>query len=123
MNRTRRLHAPAWGRAVLLVLVLGGLFAMHGLDQHGTGDETSSEMHASSAVVSAVDVVAPEVPSMHEMTGMCVAVLAGLVLLLLPSRRSTDGVPARPPSVVRRVVRRGRDRDPPCLRSLSVYRC
>ena len=122
MTRSGR-RATSWFRAVLLVLVLGGLFAMHGLDQHGTAVQMSPGVHISAPVASAVDVVGPEMPTMRDMTGMCVAVLAGLVLLLVPFRRTTDGVPARPWDVVARVVHRGRDRDPPCLRSLSVHRC
>ncbi len=140
------LVAPA-ARTLVLLAALAGLFAMHGLADHGTshGSMTGSmsgspqgpdpaaghahddhtrptEPTVAGPVAGPVAVVGPLAESAM---GLCLAVLAGgLVLLLVRG----GAWPARPWSdlVVRRcvaVIARARAPDPPDLLALSIQRC
>lgn len=125
--------AAAVIRAVLLVLLLCGLllmhgFDLHGFDLHGTTSAGSSQMSAMSAAPAAVSAddgptVRPSPAHVMGAMSLCVAVLAGAVLLLHALRRTTGGLPTRPRWDARTLPRRGRDRDPPLLTLLSVRRC
>ncbi|MEO5709005.1 MAG: DUF6153 family protein [Nocardioidaceae bacterium] len=118
--------AAAVTRAVLSVLLLCGLLLMHGFDLHRTTSAGTSQMSAMSAAAASTDDGPTVRPSpAHGMGAMslCVAVLAGAVLLLHALRRTTGGVPTRPRWAARTLPRRGRDRDPPLLTLLSVRRC
>jgi len=125
-----------------LLVVLGGLFGMHGLDSHGAG--VDSVMHATVGGMAGavgygdmVDTAPGAAPAtiavawatggigMDMAMGMCVAVLGlGLIASLLriwASRRRPlmrlMACPVHAPGV------RGRDRDPPSLTHLSIQRC
>ena len=131
----RLLLATAWS------LVLGGLFAMHGLGSHGAGaheamthgvvrasGSTSEPIALSMHDRAGADVgqtYPREAPSSSSMLGLCVGVLGGImfsVLLLLVNRR-----PHRPMSKLLPPLKvsmpAGRDRDPPSLALLSMQRC
>lgn len=134
----------AWWLAGLLV-VLGGLFGMHGLVNHSAGVGMDSAMRATvdgaAGAVGLGDVLDPthgvasaSVAAAGETggsgmdmgaVGMCVAVLGlGLIALLL---RMSAGRPGPLRWLVARPVGvpgvRGRDLDPPSLIYLSILRC
>ncbi len=123
-------------------LVLGGLFAMHGLSTHGAGTHGSMRMppapgpsevptmpgHSEhSAAGTPVAIVDP-----HDLPGdgsllalMCLAVLGGLfmaIALALLKHLSRRGFPWTVGEYIR-IQPSGRDRDPPLLTRLSVMRC
>ncbi len=122
------------GAALLLVLL--GVIAMHGLGGHAAGHGAPAADHTGASVtVGGHQHVAPEPvagasahlatsPEPHSAwTALCLAVLAGAVLLALRGRagvvvRGTSRRPAAPSPVPGR-----RDRDPPSLLVLSVCRC
>ncbi|MEO7351583.1 MAG: DUF6153 family protein [Marmoricola sp.] len=130
-----------------LLVLLGGLFGMHGLDHHGgPGMETIAhatmagpaehsaaaghEAVAGTVAGAAAVTVAVTGASGHAglgmgAAGMCVAVLVvALIALLLREQggrlRPLLGMVARP---VRAPGARGRDPDPPSLICLSIQRC
>lgn len=113
-----------WSLAAPL-LVLAGLFGMHGLADHSTGHTAAhqamvTEMHhVASSPSSDVLTQAPG------MTELCVAVLLGGLLLLLLLGRGDRRTPwALPRAVtVAAPAPRGRDPDPPTPVLLSVHRC
>ena len=121
------------GAALLLVLL--GVLAMHGVAGHGSGHASVGALpHHASAVAQDVthaahDLSAPvEHLAAHDSaptswTALCLAVLAGAVLMVLTARRAS-GVRVRsgPPGQSTRLPGR-RDRDPPSLVLLSVRRC
>jgi hypothetical protein len=89
---------------LLLVAVTSGLFAMHTLGHAGApgtmpGHQATAPMHASHAGPSlpSVDLPAPGGPGlmMGELL-VCLAILGGVVLFALTSRRARGGVPRRP---------------------------
>ena len=132
-----------------LLVVLAGLFGMHGLDNHGSAamsghgavgathgarttpttlrgvaDSSGHAVMLGGAFV-ADAVVSGEGPSSSTMAGVCMAVLVvGLLTLLLLLRSSRAHVSrllrAR---VAPAPAFRGRDPDPPCLFTLCVQRC
>ncbi len=132
-----------------LLVILGGLFGMHGLANHG-GDHGGAAIeavaHAAMTVpahaartVAGVDTAGVDTvavvgvmidPTGHSAmgmgtTGMCMAVLV-LSLLLLILRLHVSRVPPLLWSVARSVrspLVRGRDPDPPSLFRLSIQRC
>ncbi len=133
-----------WLRVGGLLVVLAGLFGMHGLDSHGaaglgstpyalmsapTMDTMFSTHHVLAVTprVGAALVVSASGGSATDMsmTGMCLAVLTVALLGLLGLLRSTRSTrvlwvyarPARGPGYF------GRHPDPPCLTSLSIQRC
>ena len=135
-------------RVAGLVVVLAGLFGMHGLAPHGvTGMESMPLMPAvtateASAVVSRVtasadaphqtlnQVTIERVGDSHgsmnmNMTGLCVAILAiGLLGLLLHlTRRATPSLLWTSHRPFGHAPQAGRDPDPPSLTALSVQRC
>lgn len=128
-----------------LFVVLGGIFGMHGLDNHGTGPSVDSAVHAAVSdtagavghghVMDTAHRASPAAIAAAAATGgigmdmgavgMCVAVLGlGLIALLLrlwaSCRRPLMRLMARP---VHASGVRGRDRDPPSLIHLSIQRC
>lgn len=132
--------APQHARAGLLggaalLLVLLGVLAMHGVAGHGSGHAPAGAApHHASAVAQALTHAAHDlsVPAGHlaagdsapaSWTALCLAVLAGAVLMALTSRRAS-GVRVRsgPPGPSTQLPGR-RDRDPPSLVLLSVRRC
>ncbi|MGZ4464158.1 MAG: DUF6153 family protein [Nocardioides sp.] len=123
-----------WAPAALL-LVLAGLFGMHGLGGHAAHDGASmssmssmtSMTSMSVAVPAASGVPHPDGPSLgpaSDAGDLCVAVLAGGLLLLLlaaGSRRTPWLLPRGLVAVV--PPARARDPDPPTPQLLSVFRC
>lgn len=127
---------------LLLLALLAGLFAMHGLGPH-------DQDHSTGHVPTAIAVVTPDTDhDVHDASGPepstgqadrthedptdqggglgeCLALLGllfALVMAVLVSARTT-----RPMVVLRRVRARllllGRPPDPPCLHRLSIMRC
>lgn len=133
------------GRAARLFLVAAafvGLFAMHGLGDHGAMHTDSSEPVAVASMLGADKHAsttgdAPDhgarhqrvdAPSMDagEMIGLCLAVLVGSVLALawLRSRYPVRIIRRWPyPIAVNLAATEFRDRDPPSLFQLSIQRC
>lgn len=131
-------------RTVRLLLVMAafvGLFAMHGLGDHGTMHQelsapmaaiASTDSHAGHVsmrgdpgVTGHVRITAPASDG-ASMAGLCIAVLGGAILALawLRSRvplRVVRRWPYRSSADLRATVLR--DRDPPCLFELSIQRC
>lgn len=123
-----------------MLIVLGGLFGMHGLDSHGAGagvDAMHTTMSATAGAIGRemIDTAHVGAPAMVAArggpgmdmgaAGMCVAILGlGLIALLLRIGASRSGplmgLVARP---VRTPRVRGRDPDPPSLIHLSIQRC
>lgn len=134
-------HTQAPGvRVFVLLATLAGLFAMHGMSDHGTGAhaDPASDSHAAHAAMStlpegsevATRSVAPvdwgsSGHSEMDMVGLCLAILAGALLVVALARvrlvRALDSLLPRAASPRWRVA--GRDRDPPSLISLSIQRC
>lgn len=172
MIPARRRTGFSGGRLLVLLAALAGLFAMHGMSDHGTMRHDSAEAHGTggaghrgamavdptealvdiatvgtfttsttsttsttAAVMTGVFASASEGPALGEVTGsgdfhaamgLCLAILAGAVLLAL--RRA--GLSSYPLSSVlttstdRRVLpSRARAPDPPDLHVLSIQRC
>lgn len=131
-----------WSAAVAL-LVLAGLFGMHGLSAHGVGHAPAPLEHGTyahhsghaghSMAMPAPDAPAPDLPSLSAptehgavaMAGLCLAVLLGglaaWALLRATRRRTSWGLPRL--TTVTRPTPRGRDPDPPTPVLLSVCRC
>jgi hypothetical protein len=131
----RLVIAAIWATAFL------GLFAMHGLADHGAGghDAMSSTMdrgvgHALVDLTGATAQVSPRhvgdeltapgvPPGVGSASGLCLAIIGGLaslLLALLARRRRVVTLPV-PGSVA--ALGAGRERDPPCRVRLSVMRC
>lgn len=111
-------------RLLVTVAALAGLFAMHGLADHGT---PTAPIAAAAAGTDHGGHHAPEpgAPASHDAAEICLALL-GLAFVLVvaltrggirlaPSRRTTTRWRALAP--------RARFRDPPDLFGLSVQRC
>lgn len=127
-----------------LLIVLGGLFGMHGLSTHGV-DALDATAHGgmithtavpvlhevvtngASETAAAVVSVSPIPFSSDRHAGdMCLAVLVGLLLALLLLRYRRSGfreVPFMVASPRQGPTCRARAPDPPCLIALSVQRC
>lgn len=130
-----------------LLIVLAGLFGMHGLDNHGAaGSDTIAHAMGSSHTSGDTSTEhSPVVSAIHEagaamvdstvatgggamdmsMVAMCMAILVLALITLLRLMRSRGVrllyvVTARP---VRAPVASVRDRDPPSLILLSIQRC
>ena len=128
-------------RLLVLAGALAGLFAMHGLSDHGASSHdmhapmnpavlgTSHAIHAADDPQSAteeltIDGAAGQGSPGTSIAGLCLAVLAGAIialLLLSPHRRGVFMGPLALALVSARPTGR-RDRDPPCLFELSVLR-
>ncbi|GAW48538.1 MULTISPECIES: DUF6153 family protein [unclassified Nocardioides] len=126
-------RAARWA-PVLQLLLLAGLFAMHGLADHGSeaGSDGPMTMAVSSTTVAVAEVaaipdgstVAPALDTMP-MGAMCVAILVGAIaawLALRGARPLTAWLPTEPASAPRPRPR-SRAPDPPSLSRLSVCRC
>ena len=131
-----------------LLVILGGMFGMHGLDTHGVAGMDSHAHSAVSVVVAApadaghdgsspaADPAQPVLAGLGDATtghpamdagvaGACMAILAVALSLLLRLLRSgrvrpLPWVSARP---ARAPAVTGRDPDPPSLIRLSIQRC
>ena len=146
-RRDRRSASPHWW-LVACVLALGGLFAMHGIGDHGSGAEQGMGMvspgqtpgaarampdHNSSAVTPTVDARggavaassfgAPVSRTQAGMDAMCLSVLVSSLWVWAWGRRLRLSTRAESASGVRARGRRSRDRDPPSLIRLSILRC
>lgn len=136
-------------RRFLGVVALVGLFAMHGLAGHGTGHEmdmgspavlsTSASMTHGMGNSMSMGMATTEVgtepsatpddqtpePSMMSLVGLCLAIL--LLAFVLAVSLGRGFTVHR--NLLRRVLAIGwpararRDRDPPCLFTLSIQRC
>jgi hypothetical protein len=141
------------GRLVVLLAALSGLFAMHGMSDHGTTSHGAMESHASGGagthghVTDAADGIMTSVNALegittsalsnpmvndadggdaHAAMELCLVILAGAVFLAL--RRA--GLPSYPLTAVRStdvakqpLPSRYRAPDPPDLHVLSIQRC
>jgi len=125
-------------RVAALLLVLGGLFAMHGLADHGTEHATDSmpAHHTMSAGApadaTAMDLVVVQASAPledhagHAMTDLCLAFLtAGLLALVLlrGSSRVPFGLRGTRSPGDGRFRPMARDPDPPTPLRLSIQRC
>ena len=132
-----------------MLVALAGLVAMHGMSEHGVTHPDSSAMSAMTTGVmvggleGAADVVGfvedgePAVVAIGgtaaDLVGkgadaamvLCMAILAGLVLLLTRGHGLWAGLFVRPvaPGVDARIARTARDPDPPDLFALCILRC
>lgn len=124
--------APFRWSLVAPLLVLAGLFGMHGLGDHSGAHDPGTTMpdHVSWTTAAATAGL-PALTSLpgHDMsgmaTGLCVAILlGGLVAWLVrdPERRRTAWSLPRQ-ALATRPVPRSRAPDPPTPAFLSVYRC
>lgn len=131
-----------WSLATPL-LVLVGLFGMHGLGEHseaGSHAETAMAAPMSASLstpgltpastalpiaTSQPTTLLPATPDLGMAMNLCLAVLLGAfvawLLLAGPSRRTTWLLPRQATTAL--PVPRGRAPDPPSLHALSVYRC
>ena len=121
------------GAALLLVLL--GVLTMHGVAGHASGHASANAAphhasgvaqvvtHAAHGLSAPVEHLAEDDSAPVSWTALCLAVLAGAVLMLLTARRAS-GVRVRsgPPGRSTQLPGR-RDRDPPSLVLLSVRRC
>lgn len=155
MNRTgaigtRRTRLERAGRLAALLVALAGLFAMHGMADHGTAGHgamlgmasgtsasiggpdvmTHGESHADMAAPSHSQQLSPTDGDSHDqmgLLGLCLAVLATLFALvtvvLLWWRRVTLAALLPAGQLTRRLWVRARDPAPPDLFSLSIQRC
>jgi hypothetical protein len=129
---------PSAGHWVALVLVLAGLFGMHGLAEHGshaaergTGDammmSSAGPMDVAVSLPSAVvEEMSGAAMSLDGMSMLCLAVLtAGALLLVLlrGTRLRQVALGRRPAPPQSAFLAAGRDRDPPSLTALSIRRC
>lgn len=130
-----------------LFVILGGLFGMHGLDNHGgagmetiahdilaspaannaaAGPEaTTDAVHEAAAVMTVVTDTSRHAAMEMGAAGMCVAVLVLALLALLLRLHNGHIRPLLCLSVrpAQAQVVRGRDPDPPSLIRLSIQRC
>ncbi|GAA4084224.1 DUF6153 family protein [Nocardioides kongjuensis] len=110
-------------RLLVTIAALAGLFAMHGLADHGAA---SAPLPA--AALTHHDTAPPDHGGStgHDMAGLCLALLvmaAGVAAGLLGVRRPLVAARNRPARWRLLVARAARFRDPPDLHRLSVQRC
>ena len=109
-------------RLLVTIAALAGLFAMHGLADHGAA---SAPLPA--AATAHHDTMPPDHGGStgHDMAGLCLALLvvAGLAAGLLGVRRPLVAAREAPARWRVLVARAARFRDPPDLHRLSVQRC
>jgi len=122
-------------RPFLLFVALVGLFAMHGLADHGasahvsmTAAESTMAGHSMAATPSEPAVDAQDAPAGHSelaLAGLCLAVLVAAALgVAFARRRVMAYLGMWAPRLARPGPRfTGRDRDPPDLIRLSIQRC
>ena len=143
VRHRRGSRAQVAARLLVLAGALAGLFAMHGLSDHGASShdmpaamrpavmEVSHTGHPADAARSATDDArwaedaAPgEGSPAMAVAGLCLAVLAGAIigLLLLHPHRSLFFIRPLAQAFVAARPSGRRDRDPPCLFELAVLR-
>lgn len=151
-NRTadKRAARTSAARLVVVVAALAGLFAMHGMSEHGVMHHSSTPMPAMTAIavesatagstvaISAMDAdllrSAPEAatrsigdadgdPGMAMM--LCLAILIGMAVFFMRHRsmRAISAVREAVSVASLRIARRTREPDPPDLISLCIQRC
>lgn len=130
-------HLVRW---LVIVGALMGLFAMHGLADHGTmhprpeaAPGASMEMPTETSRAHDVEPAAVPrerdpvpAPSSDLLIGLCMAVVAAALGWLVagrPTGQTTAILRHRLVQIVRTPAGARRDRDPPCLFSLSIQRC
>ena len=143
-----RIPAPVRGRVsrevtaarlAMLVVALGGLFAMHGMSDHGTahhavsGAEHAANRHSSPVAEGALTdepkaaEVAEKSSSGSSSTGglaaVCMAILVAAAGWGLQRRRAGSVNPVLGTRSETTSRARGRDRDPPSLVQLAIHRC
>ncbi|MBM7517701.1 DUF6153 family protein [Nocardioides nitrophenolicus] len=114
-------------RLLVTLAALAGLFAMHGMADHGVASAPLP------AVTAADHAAAHDAPSPahggstgHDLAELCLALLvlaAGLAAGLLGVRRALVVPRGAPPRWRALVARAARFREPPDLHRLSVQRC
>lgn len=133
-TRRNRSAISRWALVFGVLAVLTGVFAMHGLGDHGAMQhESRSATHAGMPTNGTGDDLRVAGPSDGDsglgsdvnMVGLCLAVLGGLLLVLgaVGLGRSWR---VRRPGMVRRlrsIAATHRDRDPPSLLVLTINRC
>jgi len=133
-----------WNRMGLVVVVLLGVLAMHGLGPHGTATSGSGLAAAGHGIAMATSDL-PAMPdeteaganhgvqagppgdasSGHSLVELCLAVLLGLgiALLALAARGRRSRAWAAVPGLLGRRLAHFRSPDPPSLSQLSLLRC
>jgi hypothetical protein len=139
-SRSPRRCGAALGRAVAVLVALAGLFAMHGLSDHGVAHHAAGgtvEMSDGSGMAAIVPVDAHRSPHADDterspapdddgLVGLCLALLsAGLVLALALGRHGWRRGLHASYDAGRRAITAARSRplDPPDLVRLSIQRC
>jgi len=151
-SRTRRAAGSSAARLLVVLAAFAGLFAMHGMGEHGVmlheGAAMAGMQHADGAAPELlVDLSAGVLADVTPVVGaagaavltaaddpaqgagaamaLCLAMLAGLMLLLARGRRPRVGLApitwTDPLGI--RIASRTRGPDPPDLFALSVQRC
>lgn len=135
MANTRKPACTGLLGGVALLLALLGVLAMHGVGSHGSGHTSATASphhdpvvtvvvgHAAHATSVAADHLASQEPASSSWSALCLAVLAGAVLLTLASGRGPGALIAPRMRLGRPGPPGRRDRDPPSLAALSVRRC
>lgn len=140
-SQPRGCQVPLGVRLIMSAAALAGLFAMHGMSDHGSSHFAHAPIGTAEMAMSHAKHVADEVSNVTEvastfdktlaqgspsmgMAGLCLAVLAGAIIGGLLSRPHRGVVLTRhlPLPPVSALPPGCRDRDPPCLFELSVLR-
>lgn len=110
-------------RLLVTVAALAGLFAMHGLADHGMPSAPIAA--ASATVMDHGEHPAPEAPASHGAAEICLALLGLAFVLVVALTRGgvLHRLSRRTTTRWRALVPRARFRDPPDLFGLSVQRC
>lgn len=130
MGTTRKHACTGLLGGAALILVVLGVLAMHGVGSHGSRHASTPSPHHDPALALAVgpahaaaDHLTSQQPTPTSWTTLCLAMLAGAVLLAVTSGRGSAALIVPRPRR-RRVFPPGRrERDPPSLALLSVHRC
>lgn len=145
LRRRARIAVRAWLMPACVLLVLAGLFGMHGLSDHGMSTADAQTMRGQvaapvAAVAHPVEQVVSASPAgsarvahhamghrggTGQMGGLCLAILTGLLLGLAGwlSAQRRHPLFEKQFRVAPLPRPRGRDPDPPSLVLLSVSRC
>lgn len=112
-------------RLLVTVAALAGLFAMHGLADHGVPAPPLAAVAAADAGHGGHHPPEPGAPASHDVGEICLALLGlAFVLVVALTRGGIRIAPSRRTTAPwRALVPRARFRDPPDLFGLSVQRC